>query len=132
MKQKEFNQELYAVIANKTQPSEQFLSLIKSSSKLSAQKALEVYREDYKARLSEALANTYAATHFLLGDEDFFKICSDYIDATPSHFSNLDDFGDQFSDFCQTHMALESYPFLVEMSQFEWSFRNLFHQRSIS
>ncbi|MGZ3808114.1 MAG: HvfC/BufC family peptide modification chaperone [Bacteriovorax sp.] len=126
MKQKEFNQKFAEVV--RSQKSDRDLTaMIKDSPRLKAARALEVYQEDYQARMTEALQNTYRAISALIGDEDFFRLSSDYIKAHPSPYSDLDDYGNHLSEFLAAHPLNEDYIFLSELAHHEWTFRTVFH-----
>lgn len=127
MKQKDFNKIFVESITDKKKLSAELLSQIKDGPKLSAVNAVEVYREDYEARLTEALRNTYRAIHFIIGDEDFNRLSRAYIDQYASTSSDLDDYGHDFSVFTQKHELSHDYIFLFELAHFEWSFREIFH-----
>jgi hypothetical protein len=128
MNQKDFNQKFVDHIRS-GEKNPELASLIKDSPRLSALRALEVYQEDYEARLSEALANSYRAVHSIVGDDDFYQLARDYLKIYPSSSSDLDDYGDQMSAFLSTHSLNEDYGFLSELAHFEWSFRNVFHKQ---
>jgi len=128
MKQKEFNEKFVSLIRKSA--STEFIELladIKDGAKISALRAIEVYQEDYQARLIDALKNTFLAIHNLLGDDLFHQLGNDYINAYPSHFFDLDQYGDNFSSFLISHNLLEDYVFLCELANFEWNFREVFH-----
>ncbi len=127
MKQKEFNLK-FAETIRSNQIDEELVALIKDSPKIKAHRALEVYQEDYQARMTEALRNTYRAINALIGDEDFFYLAKDYIENYPSPFSDLDEYGNCFSEFLTAHQLNEDYVFLSELAHFEWNFREVFHQ----
>jgi len=128
--QKKINHELCLLITSRESSNDDLMSQIKGNNILSASRALEVYREDYRARLTEALRNTYRGIYTLIGNEDFQKIALDYIDSTPSLSPDLDDYGAQFDQFCFNHDLSKEYDFLKEMAYFEWQFRILFHKKS--
>ncbi len=104
-------------------------SYIKNSPHLTALRAIEVYQEDYQARLTEALKNTYRASYFLLGDREFKHLAKDYISSYPSQSSDLDDYGFDMELFLKSHQLGKEYPFLSSMIHFEWTFRNIFHKK---
>ncbi|MGE3975331.1 MAG: putative DNA-binding domain-containing protein, partial [Bdellovibrionales bacterium] len=93
---------------------------------------LEIYRKGYFARLTEALGETFEATWWVLGDEDFFKICHDYISSYESKSFDLSDYGMEFPDFLgRTPQATEA-PFLKDLATFEWAFKEVFHQTNLA
>ena len=128
MKQKEFNEKFVSLI-RKSLPDDfsELLDHIKDGAKISAARAIEIYQEDYHARLSDALKNTFPSIHYLIGDDLFNKLGNDYIAANASHFSDLDQYGDNFSHFLIHHNLLVDYVFLSELADFEWNFREVFH-----
>jgi hypothetical protein len=107
------------------------LSYIKDGPKLSGMRALEVYQEDYQARLTEALKNTYAAIYSIIGEEDFQRLSLDYIKSYPSESCDLDDYGNNFNFFLTTHSLSDDYLFLSELAHFEWNFREVFHLEQV-
>lgn len=127
MNQKDFNQKLVKAISSRESFVTDILTQIKDGPKLGAKRALEVYQEDYEARLSEALKNTYRAIAALIGDEEFYPLVRDYIQSHPSTSSDLDDYGHRLNLFLASHPMSNDYPFLMELAHFEWSFREVFH-----
>lgn len=126
MKQAEFNKKFVNCIRTE-EGVEEILPLMKDFPKLPAARALEVYREDYLVRMSEALKNTYRSVHSVLGDEDFFSAALSYLNQHPSTFSDLDEYGEGFEDFLKSHLLSQDFPFLPDLAHFEWSFRLVFH-----
>lgn len=130
MKQSEFNKNFVEYLTG-VQAERDLLPLMRETSRLSAMRALEVYREDYQVRLTDALKNTFRVTHSILGDDEFFSLAMDYLAHFPSTFSDLEEYGDQFANFLQKHPLQADYPFLPQLAHFEWSFREIFHSREV-
>lgn len=129
MKQKEFNQIFVETVSHPDENlTEIIMPFIKKNPKLPAEKALNVYREDYQYRLLEALKNTYRATHFILGDEDFSYLSFDYIKKHFSTSPDLDDYGEGLANFSSEHDLGQAYIFLADLLTFEWQYRLLFHR----
>lgn len=128
MKQKDFNLQFVTVVTSKASASSEMLEQIKNGHILSAEKALEVYQEDYEARLTEALKNTYRGINAIIGDEDFFNLSKDYIKEHPSTSPDLDDYGHLLSSYLSGHWLSKDYAFLPELAFFEWNFREVFHK----
>jgi hypothetical protein len=132
MKQKEFNKIFVELVRSPDQTSQnELLACIKDGPKLSGIRALEVYQEDYQARLTEALKNTYSAIYSIIGEEDFQRLSLDYIKSYPSKSCDLDDYGNNFSFFITTHSLCDDYLFLSELAHFEWNFREIFHLEQV-
>ncbi len=126
MNQQDFNKKFIESIRN-GQNEEDLIATMKNFPRLSSSRALDVYREDYQARLSDALKNTFRSVHAILGDEEFYRLARSYMNVFPSTFSDLDDYGDQMDDFLSGHSLEEDFPFLSQLAHFERMFRIIFH-----
>lgn len=101
---------------------EELEKLIIPAGSLTREDALNVYRQDYQARMKEALASNYEATWLVLGDEEFFSLSEEYISKHPSSYDNLTNYGDLFPQFLRTFSQEAS-----EMAEFEKAFWKYFH-----
>lgn len=105
-------------------------SLLKQASpitNLSIESCLNIYTRGYKARLIESLGQTFEATWWVLGDEDFFMLAEKFVVHNPSKSFDLSDYGIDFPTFLKTSSNFISIPFLSELAHFEWNFKTLFH-----
>jgi len=107
--------------------SEDLLKNIIPGGKLDNKKALEVYRDDYVARLSSVMADNFEGTHSLLGDELFFALCKEYLKYYPSTSPDLGDYGKYLEKFIKNHPLGKEYPFLPELCRLDMEFLRLFH-----
>lgn len=131
MNQKEFNKKFIEYI-RRGENTEELLPLMQSLARLPASRALEVYREDYEARMSDALKNTYRTVHSVMGDKDFATLALSYIEHYPSVFSDLDEYGEKMEEFISRSLQLKrNFPFLSQLAHFEWSFRKIFHAQEV-
>lgn len=101
------------------------LNEIEPAGTLDADGAVRVYKTAYSARLTEALGETYETIWRVLGDDDFFDICRNFIASHDSVSPNLSDYGREFGSFC-AH-AFPDFPFLEDLGAFEWEWKNAFH-----
>jgi hypothetical protein len=92
---------------------------------LTLEEALNVYTQDYRARMQEALGKNFEATWVLLGDEEFFSLSREYILQNPSQAENLTIYGDSFVEFLE---AKDLGDIVIQMAYFERSFWELFHR----
>lgn len=99
---------------------------IASSDELSNKMRLAIYGNAYYARLIESLEHDYEALHTILGDEEFSRLCRQYIDAHPSRFPSLRWFGQLMSQFLETREPYVAHPYLSELALFEWTFIEAF------
>ncbi|MFG1485948.1 DNA-binding domain-containing protein [Halobacteriovorax sp. RZ-1] len=94
---------------------------------LSNEQVLEVYQNDYRARLQEVIGDNYETCWFVLGDEDFLDISLSYVESRPSEFTNLLHYGDDFPDFIASRV--KEFSFIKDLAEFEKTFWHLFHQK---
>lgn len=92
---------------------------------LSAPYRVAIYRDGYRARLVECLADDYPAVQALLGEEAFGVLCHGYIRDVPPGIS-LNDYGARFADYCQEHSPLHPV-FVAELAQLEWALVKAVH-----
>ena len=102
---------------------------VKPGGTLTAETAIGVYRTAYPARLSEQLCETFEGVWSVLGDEAFFRRCREYIATNPSPYYNMSDYGAGFPEYLKTLPEAKQFPFLFELAEFEWAFKDLFHQK---
>jgi len=84
---------------------------------------LSVYIHAYRGRLKEVLANDYPAVLMAIGDRQFNRLADDYIDAHPSFYYSLRDFGRHLpafvSDQMRQHENWQGMRWLYELALFE-------------
>ncbi len=95
--------------------------LVLGDEKADAQERLDLYAGAYVTRLIEALENHYAGLWGLVGDEQFWLLCREYIAANPSSFASIREFGHRLADFLSDTAPYSEYPQLAEMAAFEWA-----------
>lgn len=103
-----------------------FTAAVEGGGKLTAAQAVEVYRNAYPARMTEALGETFEACWRMLGDEDFLEACRGYARSTPSASYNLSDYGSSFPEYLQERFGADA-PFIGDLARLEWAFKDLFH-----
>ena len=94
---------------------------------LTEEQAVGVYRGGYYARLTEQLGETFEAVWAVLGDESFFRVCTEFAGDHPSRSYNLSDYGREFPEWLAKVPEVRNLPFLCELGEFEWKFKELFH-----
>jgi hypothetical protein len=100
---------------------EQIENLIVGTKNVPVALRLEIYGNAYRERLLEALESTYTALKVYLGDDEFYQLGYEYIDAHPSTFRSIRWFGDLLADFLKNHENYADYPFLSELALIEWT-----------
>lgn len=110
---------------------EQFIEQIKPLPGMSAIDCADIYSRGYKARLMEVLGDTFEATWWILGDENFFSFAQMFVSTHPSKSYDLSDYGIEFPKSLQSNPVIQEIPFLFELAKFEWLFKELFHSADL-
>jgi hypothetical protein len=91
---------------------------------LDVARRLNIYHHAYRARLVEALRDSYGHTASYLGDEQFDAVARAYLAAHPSLDPNLRWFGVNFSEWAAAEHAAD--PELSELAALDWALRRAF------
>ncbi|MET0752333.1 MAG: DNA-binding domain-containing protein [Pyrinomonadaceae bacterium] len=101
--------------------------LVNESSRMSAARHLNIYRQSYIARLRECMKNQFSALAFALGDELFQMFADQYLDVYPSGSYTLYDLGKKCPDYLEetrpdaAQEEKESWiDFIIELARFEY------------
>jgi Putative DNA-binding domain len=107
--------------------------LVNSSSRLSAARHLNIYRQSYIARLRECMKNQFSALAYALGEELFQMFADQYLDAFPSESYTLNELGKKFPAFLEETRPdkdseeKESWiDFIIELASFEYTLSEIF------
>lgn len=87
---------------------------------LPAEARLGIYRGMYRARLSDALRETFPNLARCLGDEPFAALASDYLERHPSEHHDLGWFGRHLAAFLRLHPA-PGRGDLADLAELEWA-----------
>lgn len=91
---------------------------------------LSIYTHAYRARLQEVLANDFPAVLMAIGEDDFTLLAEDYIQAYPSHYFSLRDFGIHLADYIAERVRHDEHYhdmlWLHELALFEWTLGDAF------
>jgi hypothetical protein len=103
--------------------------LVRPSATLSGRERVHIYRDAYRSRLVECLADDYPVVRHAMGEDDFDAVCRAYIDARPSRSPSLNFYGAHFADF------LRSWPhplaaFAADLAALEWALVEVLHAGS--
>ena len=106
----------------------EFIESIVPGGSLSKEEAIDVYKRAYKARFTDVLGETFESVWWVLGDAHFFEIAHEYIYTHREFVYNLSEYGKTFPEFLSKNPVLKTYPFLSDLTSFEWTFKELFHE----
>ncbi len=123
MELKNIQQSFVAAVTSGNE-SQDLLALIEPGGSLSCMEAVEVYVQDYKARMQEALGTNFEATWLVMGDDEFLEYAQEYIYANPSALTNLTNFGEGFIELLKTKDVSDE---VIQMALFETEFWKCFH-----
>jgi len=109
---------------------------VSASGRAAPETQLSIYTHAYRARLKEVLANDYPAILMAIGDDNFNQLADDYIQAHPSCYYSLRDFGRHLpgfiSDMIQRHDRYHGMHWLHELALFEWTLGQTFDAANIT
>lgn len=97
-----------------------------TSPQYSAAVGLEVYRNNYRGNLQDALAGAYPVIGQLVGAEFFHILARDFITQHGSCSANLFDYGAELGDFLEDYEAARSLSYLPDMARLEWAFHRAY------
>lgn len=87
---------------------------------------LEIYRNAYRARLTEALRENYPVLHRVLGDEAFDALAESFIAAHPSRQYSIRWFGSSLADFLAAQPEALPHAALPDLARMEWALGTAF------
>jgi hypothetical protein len=85
---------------------------------------LAIYSEAYRMRLTEALASSLPRLQQLLGNDEFAKVASEYIDLCPSSYPSIRWFGDRLPPLLDR--SYRNRPWIAELARWEWTVASAF------
>jgi hypothetical protein len=99
------------------------------SPRLSSGERLDIYRQAYRARLVECLADDYPVLQHALGKTSFESLCHAYIDRHPSRSPNLNFFGRHMAGFCREAgwSGNERADLSADLATLEWAMVEVLH-----
>ena len=109
--------------------------IVRSSSRLSAARRLDLYRRSYRLRLLEAMRAAHPGLRHMLGQELFDEFAFEYIRARPSRSYTLQRLGEGFSDhLAATRPDLDGAPeawpsMIIDLARLERTFAEVYDAR---
>lgn len=95
---------------------------------LSAAERLDIYRQSYRARLVECLADDYPAIAAAIGADAFEALALRYLAAHPSRSPNLNAYGRGFAAHCAADAGLGARaPVVADLARLEWALVEVVH-----
>lgn len=91
---------------------------------LSAERRLHIYHHGYRARLVEALRDTFGHTATYLGEAWFDELAFAHVEAHPSSNANISLYGDRFAAWLHQRLAQDGE--IGELAALDWALRRAF------
>ncbi|MDR7152689.1 uncharacterized protein (UPF0276 family) [Hydrogenophaga palleronii] len=104
-------------------------ALIRPSDAVQAGPRLEIYHHAYRARLVEALADTFSRTAHYVGTDAFAQWARDFATTHPPTCTSLNRYGDVFADFLRARFPHNAE--LHELAQLDWDLRSRFDMQDV-
>jgi len=117
-------QQFLAALFNQQQTPE-ILSSISQQGSRTALDQFNCYRDSVVSGITEALAISYPVVKKLVGEQFFNHLCYLYLVQHPSTSPDLNDYGEQFSNFIDTLSNTQSVPYLSDVAKLEWAWQKI-------
>jgi len=87
----------------------------------SAEIAVDIYRNNYRGNLHDALAGAYPVIKQLVGDNFFRFMAGKYTDVYPSRSANLHHYGAELATFLTAFAPAQELVYLADVAVLEWT-----------
>jgi hypothetical protein len=94
---------------------------------LSAQKRLNIYRNNVVSNYRSALEAVYPAILSLVGPDYFRQAAQRYVKQFPSRSGDIHHYGEQFAELLASLPGAEDLAYLPDVARLEWSIHAAFH-----
>ena len=94
---------------------------------MDADTRLGIYRNNSVSNLCAALQADYPVVEKLVGREFFRHMAKTYIADTPSLSGDINDYGDDFTEFIADFPAAAALPYLADVARLEQSWKQCFY-----
>jgi len=83
--------------------------------------AIDIYRNNYRGNLLDALAGAYPVIKKLVGDDFFRLLALKFIEQYPSLSANLHHYGTELAAFLATFQPAQELVYLPDVAALEWA-----------
>ncbi|MGC4092603.1 MAG: DNA-binding domain-containing protein [Polyangiaceae bacterium] len=94
--------------------------------RLSPVEQLEIYREQFWLRHTQALIEDFPGVGGIIGQRDWERLSEGYLGAQPPTSFTLRDLGQHFAEFAAQCSWLEQRALVTDMARLEWAYVELF------
>ncbi len=89
--------------------------------------AIDIYRNNYRGGLASCLRSSYTNLEKVIGEDGFNIISKRFVRENPPQASNINLYGEEFSEFLMTESQLKDHPYLKDFTQFEWVWNRILY-----
>ncbi len=83
--------------------------------------ALDIYRNNYRGNLHDALSHAYPVIEQLVGKDYFRYLSRHYVDRHPSVSGNLHQYGAEMAEFIAGFESAKGLAYLPDVAELEWA-----------
>lgn len=94
--------------------------------------ALDIYRNNYRGNLQDALAAAYPVVEQLVGQDFFRLVAREYIAQHPSRSGNLHLYGAQLADFLAAFTPAKDLVYLPDIAALEWACHSAYYAPDVA
>lgn len=88
---------------------------------------LQIYKNNIRFTLTEALQNAYSVTAKIVGEEFFNYFASLYVQEYPPRSGDLHKFGKQLAEFIEDRVELHRLGYLGDIAKIDWALDYAYH-----
>lgn len=93
-------------------------------SRYSRERGIEVYRNNYRGNLHDALSGAYPVIRLLVGEEFFRWLAKCFIEKYPSRSGNMHRYGSEMPEFLANFENTQHLAYLPDMARLEWAYHH--------
>ncbi len=98
-----------------------FLATLNVGANYSTRIAIDIYRNNYRGNLHDALAGAYPVIEQLVGERFFRLLTRRFIEQQHSKSGNLHRYGAELADFIAGFAPAQGLPYLPDVARLEWA-----------
>ncbi len=88
---------------------------------IDAERRLQVYRNNFRESLTEALRGIFPGAIAFIGDEFFTGIVAEFVKTSPPDRPQLSGYGGDFADFFRTFEHAKRVAYVADLMELEWA-----------
>jgi hypothetical protein len=94
--------------------------------------SIEVYRNNYRGNLHDALSGAYPVIKQLVGDDFFRFLALGFIEQNPSRSANLHHYGAELADFVTHFKPAQELVYLSDIAALEWACHVAYFEKDVA